>query len=693
MRRMSRVRMLIIGVPLFLAAVTLVALWTVARVSVDKKNEIYIGSIGEPTTLNPVQAADAAAGAVMGMIFNGLLKYNADLEIVGDLAADWTMGQRSTFFFATPEDALVAAANMEAGLLSRKEWHLLRYSVEGPRLVLELSLPGIADSLKLAEKFGVETLPVNTVSVVAPKTLGGALETFAAEDLASRVVRVWSNGNLGELVFLGNVEATSERLRVFLTEKFGAEGVQVEAVTAPQFLAEPEVTFRLHEGVRWHDGAPFTSRDVKFTYGAIMDDRVASPRKPDYELVLRVETPDEQTVRVVYRRPFSPALESWMMSVLPAHLLADLPPNQWPQKFNRAPVGTGAFKFSEWKTNQFVRVVRNDDYFRGRPHLDGIVFRTLPDPLTLRLAFETRQVDFWNADPWAVGSFREDERFTLFTSPSNSYNYVGWNLRRPMFQDLRVRRALAHAVNIDQMIRYVLYGYGTQSTGIFTPEMWFFNPHVPPLAYDPEKAMQLLDEAGWVPGADGIREKDGQRFAFTLITNNGNVIRSDIATLVQENLRAIGIEVKVEMYEWAVFLKRFVNQGDFDAVVLGWALGQGFDQFQIWHSTQTEPERLNMVGYQSKEADRLLESIREEFDREKIISMCGELQQLIYSDQPYLFLFVPEGTSVMWKDAFRVKRPGPDGTWIDESVTMTKAGWSHYLEWFYRPEYAGEASK
>lgn len=693
MRRMSRVRMLIIGVPLLLAAVTLVALWTVARVSVDKKNEMYIGSIGEPTTLNPVQATEAAAGAVTGMIFNGLLKYNADLEIVGDLAADWTMRQRSTFFFATPEDALVAAANMEAGLLSRKEWHLVRYSVEGPRLVLELSLPGVADSLKLAEKFGVETLPVNTVAVVAPKALGEALALFAADDLASRVVRVWSNGNLGELVFLGNEEATSERLRSFLTEKFGAEGVQVETVTAPKFLAEPEVTFRLHEGVRWHDGAPFTSRDVKFTYEAIMDDRVASPRKPDYELVLRVETPDAQTVRVIYRRPFSPALESWMMGVLPAHLLADLPPDQWPQKFNRAPVGTGAFRFAEWKTNQYVRVARNDDYFRGRPHLDGIVFRTLPDPLTLRLAFETRQVDFWNADPWAVGSFREDDRFTLFTSPSNSYNFVGWNLRRPMFQDLRVRQALAHAVNIDQMIRYVLYGYGTQSTGIFTPEMWFFNPQVQPLAYDPEQAKRLLDEAGWVPGADGIREKDGQRFAFTLITNNGNVIRSDIATLVQENLRAVGIEVKVEMYEWAVFLKRFVNRGDFDAVVLGWALGQGFDQFQIWHSTQTEPERLNMVGYQSAAADRLLESIREEFDRGQIIAMCGELQQLIYRDQPYLFLFVPEGTSVMWKDAFRVKRPGPDGAWIDEPVTMTKAGWSHYLEWFYRPEYAGEGEE
>jgi ABC-type transport system substrate-binding protein len=692
MRRMPKIRTLILGIPLVLAAVTAVSLWVVARVSVEKKNEMYIGSIGEPSTLNPVQAADAASSAVTGMIFNGLLKYDADLEIIGDLAEAWELSQRSTFFFASAEAAVQAAANMESALIDRAARHLRRYAVEGNRLVLELTLPGVDDSEKLAAMFGqVRPREVRTLSVVAPQALGGALEKFSAAHPRTEIVRVWVNGNLGELAFLGEAGAMRKSLEEFLAQEFGAEGLVIEPVNAPAFLAEPEIAFYLRDDVRWHDGEPFTARDVRFTYDAIMDDRVASPRKSDYELLLRVETPSARKVRAIYRRPFSPALESWMMSVLPAHLLADLPPDQWPLKFNRAPVGTGPFKFSEWKTNQFVRVERNDDYFRGRPHLDGIVFRSLPDPLTLRLAFETRQVDFWTADPWAVGNFQKDERFTLFTSPSNSYNYVGWNLRRPLFQDLRVRRALAHAVNVDQMVRYVLYGYGVQSTGIFTPEMWFFNPRVQPFGHDPEQARRLLDEAGWKPGPDGIRVKDGERFAFTLITNNGNVVRSDIATLVQADLKAVGIEVKVEMYEWAVFLKNFVNKGEFDAVVLGWALGQGFDQFQIWHSSQAEPERLNMVGYKSPAADRLLEKIREEFDREQIIAMCGELQQLIYNDQPYLFLFVPEGTSVMWKDAYRVRRPGPDGTWIDEPVTMTKAGWSHYLEWFYRPAYAQEA--
>jgi ABC-type transport system substrate-binding protein len=690
MRRMPRVRTLIVGIPLLLTAVTAVSLWSVARMSSDKKNEMYIGSIGEPTTLNPLQAADSAAASVTGVIFNGLLKYNADLVIEGDLASEWSLRQRSTFFFASPEEAVQSAANMESQLVDRAALHLQRYTVDGDRLILELSMPGVSDSQKLAAMFGVAPLPAKTLGITAPKPLGDTLKDFAVQNPAAQIVRVWSNGNLGEIVFLGDAATVRAALEKFLSERTGKEGLVLEDIVAPPFLAEPEVVFRLREGVRWQDGAPFTSRDVKFTYNALMDDRVASPRKSDYELVLSLDAPDERTVRVVYRRPFSPALESWMMSILPAHLLEDVAPDQWPMKFNRSPVGTGPFKFAEWKTNQFVRVVRNDDYFRGRPHLDGIVFRVLPDPLTLRLAFETRQIDFWGVDPWAVGSFRKDDRFTLFSAPSNSYNYMGWNLRKPMFQDLRVRRALAHAVNVDQMIRYVLYGYGEQSTGIFTPEMWFFNPNVKPFTYDPEKARQLLAEAGWKPGPDGILEKDGQRFAFTLITNNGNVIRSDIATLVQADLEAVGIEVTVEMYEWAVFLKNFVNKGEFDAVVLGWALGQGYDQFQIWHSSQTGPEQLNMVGYKSAEADRLLQQIREEFDRDTIIKLCGELQQLIYDDQPYLFLFVPQGTSVMWKDAFRVRRPGPDGTWIDEPVTMTKAGWTAYLEWFYRPEYAAQ---
>jgi peptide/nickel transport system substrate-binding protein len=439
------------------------------------------------------------------------------------------------------------------------------------------------------------------------------------------------------------------------------------------FLAEPEVVFTLRDDVRWHDGVAFTSRDAAFTFAAIMDDATASPRKPDFDLILRVEAPDAHTFRVVYRKPYSPALESWMISMLPAHLLEGKPQSWWVRNFNRTPTGTGAFKFADWKTNEFIRVSRNPDYFDAPgPWLDGIVYRFMPDQLTLRLAFETRQIDFWSAEPWTVNSFIDDPRFDVFTSPTSSYTYIGWNLKRPLFQDPLVRRALAHAVDVPSMVKFILYGHGLQSTGLFTPQMWFFNPNIQPLRYDPETARALLAEAGWLPGEDGILQKNGERFSFTLITNNGNEVRRDIATLTQDGLKQLGIEVKVELYEWAVFLKNHINKGDFDAMVLGWSLGNGYDQFQIWHSSQANPEQLNVVGYKNPEADRLLEDIRQEYNREKIITMAG-----------------PEGTSVMWKNAYRIRRPDGQGGWIDTPVEMTKAGWAYWSDWFYRPEFEG----
>jgi ABC-type transport system substrate-binding protein len=457
------------------------------------------------------------------------------------------------------------------------------------------------------------------------------------------------------------------------------------------FLAEPIIRFNLRQGVRWHDGAPFTAADVAFTYHAIMDERVASPLSSDFELVSSITTPSPYEVIVRYKKPFSPALMSWMSAILPAHLLEKTAPAQWAEFYNRHPVGTGPFKFDSWKTNEFIRLKRNTDYYLGSPWLDSIVFRVLPDPLTLRLAFETHQIDFWGVDPWAVKSFEHDPRFDLFSASGNMYNYIGWNLRRPMFQDLRVRQAFAQAVNIPQMIKYIIYGRGVQSTGIFTPKMWFFDPKIQPLPYDPAAAKALLDAAGWKVGPDGIRTKNGERLSFTLLANNGNEVRRDIATLVQDDLKQIGVEVKVEIYEWAVLLKRFVNKGEFDAIVLGWGLGNDFDQYAIWHSSQTHPEELNFVDYQNPKVDQLLTDLRQEYSRPEILRLAAELQKTIYADQPYLFLFVPEGTSVMWKGTYRIRKPGAKpGEWIDTPVTMTKAGWNYDLEWFYRPEYPPE---
>jgi ABC-type transport system substrate-binding protein len=626
---MRTLRLFLYGIPAAFLLLLAAAFVNATYLSVAKKNEMSIGTLGEPSTLNPVQQADSASSQVGGLIFNGLIKYNQDLEIVGDLATKWELSQETTFHFATEEEAEKANKALE---LCR--FMPLVIILKGKSLTLELKEPGLK----------------------------------ASDDL----YRILNDQGLHPLPFPALEPGGKER----------------------PFKAEPIIRFTLRDGVRWHDGAPFTSADVAFTCKAIMDEKVASPRRSDFDLVSSVETPDPRTFVVRYKKPFSPALLSWMGAILPEHLLGKLDPSRWPESYNRKPIGTGPFKFGSWKTNEFIRLVKNPDYFLGSPWLDSVVFRVLPDPLTLQLAFQTKQVDFWNVDPWAVKSFEKDPRFDLFSAPGQAYNYIGWNLRRPLFSDPRVRKALAHAVNVPEMIKYIIYGRGVQSTGIFTPQMWFFDTSVKPLRYDPAAARTLLEEAGWKVGPDGIRVKDGKRFTFTLLANNGNEVRRDIATLVQDDLKRIGIEVKVEIYEWAVLLKRFVSKGEFDSIVMGWGLGYDFDQYAIWHSSQTHPEELNFIGYANPTVDHLLTELRQEYARPEIIRLAGKLQKEIYADQPYLFLFVPESTSVMWKDSYRIRRPGPNpGEWIDSPVTITKAGWSYDMEWFYRPEYPPGAER
>lgn len=678
-------RWFIYGFPIFLLLLIAVSFWNSASLTSDKKNEMSLGVLGEPSTLNPIQQADGAASQVAGSIFNGLLKYNQDLEIIGDLAESWSLDQTTTLVFRNEESASAAKSQIESLRAEWSSWTLDDVKQSGRELLLHFTEPGLESSKKIISLLPADSLaPMATLRVEVKENAAETLQRLSKAMPDGSLLRTWVES--GASFEISADPALKAGIEKWLTANGGGT---VQIGDPISFFAEPQVVFKLRKNVRWHDGAPFTSRDAAFTYRAIMDDATASPRKPDFDLILKVETPDEHTFRVTYRKPYSPALESWMISLLPAHLLEGKPTTWWTQNFNRTPVGTGAFRFAEWKTNEFIRVERNPDYFDAPgPWLDGIVYRFMPDQLTLRLAFETRQVDFWGAEPWTVNAFVNDPCFQVFTSPTSSYTYIGWNLKRPLFQDPLVRRALAHAVDVPSMVRFILYGHGLQSTGLFTPQMWFFNPDIKPFAYDPEKARALLAEAGWKLGPDGILQKNGERFSFTLITNNGNEVRRDIATLTQDGLKQLGIEVKVELYEWAVFLKNHINKGDFDAMVLGWSLGNGYDQFQIWHSSQANPEQLNVVGYKSEKADRLLDDIRQEYNREKIINMAGELQRTIYEDQPYLFLYVPEGTSVMWKDAYRIRRPDGRGGWIDSPVEMTKAGWAYWSEWFYRPEFA-----
>ena len=682
------------------------------RVTPPKKlNQLVSATAGEAKTLNPILSTTTADSEVTSLVFNGLIDLDENLQMVGDLAENWTLRQTTYLYFRTGAAAASALSRIAAHKADWKRIGLGKIKLDGRAVRLDITKPGAAYRERLFKWFDAETLcPVAFLRIAlqkdrnfadgtkvsgeaAIKRIEKALKTRPALD--EQVIYYWRDTSLSfQMLVAGDPKPVVERVNAVLPPPTltAQEKKEKTAPDPPCRLAEsfpardePEITFHLRKGVRWHDGKPFTSADVRFTYEALVDEKVASPRRSDYELVREAQAPDPYTFRVIYKKPYSPALLSWAMGILPSHLLRGKDTKWWAKHFDRSPTGTGPFIFDEWRSNEYIRLRRNPDYFEGPPHLDYVVIRALPDPLTRRLSFETGEIDSWGVAPHALGRVRNDERFKIYSRLSNGYIYVGWNLRRPIFQDRRTRRALCHAVNVPQIVKYVLYGQGEQSRGTFSPVMWYANEDVEPFRHDPEKARELLAEAGWEPRPeDGILVKDGEPFEFILITNQGSDLRKDVATLVQSDLKAIGVKVNIETYEWAVFVHKKIDKLDFDACILGWSLGADYDQYQLWHSSQAKPKRLNFCSYKNEKVDRLIELARSEYEPRQIKHYCGEIQRIIYEDQPYLFLFVPRGATALHKDVYRVMRPGPNGTWIDEPIRDTKAGIGVYRRWWYR---------
>jgi peptide/nickel transport system substrate-binding protein len=448
--------------------------------------------------------------------------------------------------------------------------------------------------------------------------------------------------------------------------------------------SEPVITFHLRKGVHWHDGKEFTAEDVKFTYDKIMDPKTNTVRRSDFELVKKAEVLDPYTFRVTYTQPFSPGLATWGMGIIPKHLLENVDINT--TSFNRRPIGTGPFRFVEWVSDEKVVLKANPGYYDGRPGLDGIVYRIIPEAALNEMEILTRGVDYSGIFPYEYRRMTQVPFLKIYSQPSLGYTYIGYNLINPLFEDRRVRRALTYAVNREEIVQYVLYGLGEVATGPFPNQMWYWNPNVKLIPYDPQKARQLLAEAGWKDkNSDGVLIKGGKPFKFTLITNSGNDTRRDVAVLVQRQLREIGIDVTLELYEWSVFLKDFINAKHFDACILGWGLSVDPDAYEIWHSSQIE-KGFNFISYRNPEVDRLWEEGRREYDMEKRRQIYWKIHELIAEDQPYTFLFVPLAISALQKK-FVLREKDATGKETFHEIKMEKAGLLYDLiRWYVPPK-------
>jgi peptide/nickel transport system substrate-binding protein len=420
--------------------------------------------------------------------------------------------------------------------------------------------------------------------------------------------------------------------------------------------------FVLRPGIFWEDGTELTAKDVEFTYKLMIHPDTPTAYAGDYKEIASFALLGRYGFEVTYAKPFPRSLSTWMRPILPRHALEGADLRATP--LARKPLSCGPYRLEDWKSGSRITLAANPLYFRGRPPLDRIIYRVIPDVTTMFLELKSGDLDVikegMTPQQFLFQTRGEDfsARYTAYSEPAHAYTYLGYNLRSGLFADVRVRRALAYAINKEDLVKGSLFGLGIPAIGPYRPGDWAYNAAIADYPHDPEKALELLAEAGWRKGEDGVLRRDGLPFAFTLLTNQGNESRIKVAVLLQSQLRKIGIEVKIRVVEWAAFLKQFVLPGYFDAVILGWTTTLDPDVYDVWHSSRAGG--LNFVHYANAEVDDLLERARSTFDEAARKKFYDRFQEILHEEQPYCFLYVPYALSAVQK-RFRGVDPAPLG--------------------------------
>jgi len=439
--------------------------------------------------------------------------------------------------------------------------------------------------------------------------------------------------------------------------KYGPD-LKIIGDIAERFEISPDqktITFYLKKGVKWEDGVEVTAEDVYFGFKLITSPEIPSPYASDFLEVKDFKIIDPYTFKVTYKRPFALALPSWgNIVVLPKHILEGKSLDYLRNVFGRKPIGNGPFKFEKWKTQQEIVLKYNPLYYKGRPYLNYIIYRIIPDPTTLFMELKSGGIDWISLTPLQYLKLQRESKlkrkFNIYKYSSFSFTYIGYNLKHPLFKDKKVRKALCYAINKEEVVKGALLGQGRPAYGPYKPDTWFYNKKIEKSCpYNPRKALELLYEAGFKKGKKGILEKDGRPFEFTLLVNQGNLSRLLAAQIIQRQLSQIGIKVNIRVMEWTTLIHQFIDTRRFEAVILGWATGPDPDLYDIFHCSKIKSPGLNFVSYCNPELDKLLEEGRYTLNKEKRKKIYYKVQEILAEDQPYTFLYIPMSLEAIHK--------------------------------------------
>jgi peptide/nickel transport system substrate-binding protein len=409
-------------------------------------------------------------------------------------------------------------------------------------------------------------------------------------------------------------------------------------------------TVFLEENVTWHDGEPFDSEDVAFTYGLhLMEVEETTIWAGIVQAVVEsVTAVDTYTVEIVPTKPnaFLPFDSLEETAIVPEHILAGIALEDMrthPAFTGEDPsliIGTGPWRFVEVVESDHLTVARYDDYWDGRPHLDEIIFRSVPDTTAIANLLKTGELDVSGGlSASQAAEFENDETISVNTF-TGSMRYIALNLdpeKTTLFQDVRVRQALLMAIDRQSLVDNVNFGYGTVADLTQAPDSWSYDPEGMTVRYpyDPEQAMALLDEAGWVVGDDGVREKDGERLAFTVYTYAGWDEAESCMAVIQEQWRQIGVEIAIELEQDSAMYERYYERSDYEAVFEAIGHGASVVHIYVWGTGGS----FNRTGYSNPELDELFNQTFLATDREEQIELMNQSQEIIVTDLPLLPLY------------------------------------------------------
>jgi peptide/nickel transport system substrate-binding protein len=487
-----------------------------------------------------------------------------------------------------------------------------------------------------------ETLRLNACRRLLPVlALSLSLMSCSGKPDASTLVMVIENSptNLDPRVGL---DASSERIDELIFDDLCTRDahLNVKPGLADRWDVPDPLTyvFHLHAGVRFHDGRPLTSRDVKWTFDSLLQGKVRSTKAAAYHLVDHIDAPDDSTVVFHLKEPFATLL--WNL----AGGAVGIVPYGSGDEISRHPIGSGPFRFVSAEPDKEVIIERNDDYWGVKAHLPRVRFAVVPDSTTRALELRKGSADIAMTSLAAdtVLTLERESNVEVLRGPGTVLGYLAFNTREPILKDPRVRQAVAYAIDRTAIIHYLFRDFARPAYSLLPPESWAYNADVPQYDHNPDRARQLLEQAGY-PAVNGVR------FHLTMKTSIDESPRL-VAAVLQQQLREVGIVLDIRTFEFATFLSDVIR-GAYDVHTLRWVGGnEDPDIFEyVFHSARFSPNGGNRTYYANPQVDVLIDQARREVNQNARKQIYAEIQRILADDLPYINLWYFDNVMVHTK--------------------------------------------